>query len=233
MFQAADGLATLRVLTMQHLAIAAIATALALGAGAGAVTKLGPPADAGAVSEVANPMVAGQAMLASDTIFDNASRSPDHIKLVAALKAAGVGNMLQGKGPFTIFAPTDSAFDAMTPAARSAMFNPSHRGELARSMRYLIVAGQLDSRELLKRIGESGGVARLKTIEGGTITAMLNGPTNIALIDENGNVADIAIYDIYQSNGVIQVIDHVLKPAAEPARPAVVGMLAAEPSSGS
>jgi uncharacterized surface protein with fasciclin (FAS1) repeats len=218
---------------MQHLVIAALATALAVGAGAGAVTKLGSSADTGAVSEVANPMVAGQAMLASDTIFANASRSPDHIRLVAALKATGMANMLQGKGPFTVFAPTDSAFDAMMPAARSAMFAPAHRGQLARAMRYLIVAGRLDSRELLKRIGESGGEAKLKTIEGGTITATLNGPTNIALMDENGNVADIAVYDIYQSNGVIQVIDRVLKPAAEPAKPAVVGMLAPEPSSGS
>ena len=217
---------------MQHLAIAALAAALAVGAGAGAVTKLGPSADTGAVSEVANPMVAGQAMLASDTIFANVSRSPDHARLVAALKATGVADVLKSKGPFTVFAPTDSAF-AVTLAARSAMLNPSHRGELARSTRYLIVAGQLDSRELLKRIGESGGEAKLKTMEGGTITATMNGPTNIALMDENGNVADIAIYDIYQSNGVIQVIDRVLEPAAAPAGSAVVGMLAPQPPFGS
>ncbi|HEY5048046.1 MAG TPA: fasciclin domain-containing protein [Rhizomicrobium sp.] len=199
---------------MQHVIIAAIATALALGAGAGAVTNVGP-ADSVAtapVSDVANPMVAGQAMLANDNILDNASRSPEHTKLAAALKAGGVADLLKSKGTFTVFAPTDAAFEALSPTARAALFDPAHRTRLARAMRYLIVPGRLDSQTLLKRIGESGGEAKLKTVEGGTITATLNGPTNIVLMDEKGDVADIAIYDIYQSNGVIQVIDRVIAP---------------------
>jgi uncharacterized surface protein with fasciclin (FAS1) repeats len=219
---------------MQHLAIAAIATALALGAGAGAVTNVGPADNSAApMSDSANPMIAGQAMLPSDTIFANASRSPEHGKFVAALKESGVAAVLKGSGSFTVFAPTDAAFDALSPHARAALFAPPNRGELARSMRYLIVQGRFDSQTLLKRIGESGGEAKLKTIDGETITASLNGPTNIVLMDEKGDVADIAIYDIYQSNGVIQVIDRVMTPAAEPAKPAVVGMISDHAPSGS
>src|ERR1700733_10121186 len=144
--------------TMQHLAVAAIATALALGAGAGAVTNVGPADNSGApISDAANPMIAGQAMLPSDTIFANASRSPEHGKFVTALKDSGVAAVLKGKGSFTVFAPTDAAFDALSPHAREALFAPPNRGELARSMRYLIVQGRFDSQTLLKRIGESGG----------------------------------------------------------------------------
>jgi len=211
---------------MHHPMIAAIATAIALGAGAGAVTNVGPPdRNTAPMSEVANPMIDGQAMLAGDTIFDNASKSPQHAQLVALMKDAGVADLLKGKGPFTVFAPTDAAFAALSPDARSALSDPGHRAELARSMRYLIVPGLFDSQALLKRIAEGGGQAALMTVDGRTITATLNGPTNIALMDEKGDVADIAIYDIYQSNGVIQVIDRVIAPVPAAAKPAVVGMV--------
>ena len=211
---------------MHHPMIAAIATAIALGAGAGAVTNVGPPdRNTAPMSEVANPMIDGQAMLAGDTIFDNASKSPQHAQLVALMKDAGVADLLKGKGPFTVFAPTDAAFAALSPDARSALSDPGHRPELARSMRYLIVPGLFDSQALLKRIAEGGGQVALMTVDGRTITATLNGPTNIALMDEKGDVADIAIYDIYQSNGVIQVIDRVIAPVPAAAKPAVVGMV--------
>jgi len=212
---------------MHHPMIAAIATAIALGAGAGAVTNVGPPdrGNTATMSEVANPMIDGQAMLAGDTIFDNASKSPEHAQFVALLKDAGVAEMLKDKGPFTVFAPTDGAFAAMSPDARSALSDPAHRPDLARAMRYLIVPGMFDSQALLKRIAEGGGEATLMTVDGRTITATLNGPTNIALMDEKGEVADIAIYDIYQSNGVIQVIDRVIAPTPAAAKPAVVGMV--------
>jgi|HubBroStandDraft_6_1064221.scaffolds.fasta_scaffold13471_6 uncharacterized surface protein with fasciclin (FAS1) repeats len=212
---------------MQHLAIAAIIAALAVGAGAGAVTTVGSAdsSTASSLSDVANPMIAGQAMLTGETIFANAARSPEHTKFVDALKDSGVADILKGKGTFTVFAPTDEAFASMPAGARGALFGPGHRSDLARSMRYLIVRGRLDSTTLLRLIGEGGGDVKLKTIEGGTITATLNGPTNISLMDEKGDVADIVIYDIVQSNGVIQVIDRVMTPAAAASRPTVVGMM--------
>ena len=91
--------------------------------------------------------------------------------------------------------------------------NLGARADLSKLISYEIVPGKLDSKTLLTMIGEAGGRARLKTLEGGTLVASLNGPTNIALMDENGHTANISIYDIYDRNGVIQVIDHVLKPA--------------------
>ena len=189
---------------MQHLVIAAVATVLFIGAGAGAVTTIGTSPDA--QDDVLNPMVAGQAMLASDTIFDNAAKSPEHTAFVAEVKEAGLADTLKGKGPFTVFAPTDAAFAALSPAARAS------RGDAAKSAGYLVVRGLFNSQTLLKLINENEGQAKLKTIEGGMIVASMNGPTNIALMDEKGDVADISIYDIYQSNGVIQVVDKVMLP---------------------
>ena len=191
---------------MQHLAIAAVATVLFIGAGAGAVTTIGtrPDAQSDAQDDVLNPMVAGQAMLAGDTIFDNAAKSPEHTVFLAEMKQAGLAQTLKGKGPFTVFAPTDAAYAALPPAAR---------GAATKSAGYLVVRGRFDSQTLLKLINENEGTAKLKTLEGGTITATMNGPTNIVLMDEKGDVADIAIYDIYQSNGVIQVIDKVVSPS--------------------
>jgi uncharacterized surface protein with fasciclin (FAS1) repeats len=186
---------------MQHLAIAAAATALFVGAGTGAMTTIGPADQAR--SDVFNPMVAGQAMLASETIFDDAAKSPEHTAFIAAVKQDGLAPTLQGKGPFTVFAPTDAAFAALPAAARA---------QAAKSAGYLVVRGKFDSQTLLRLINENGGQVRLKSLDGGTIVATMNGPTNISLMDGKGNVADIAIYDIYQSNGVIQVVDKVMLP---------------------
>jgi uncharacterized surface protein with fasciclin (FAS1) repeats len=190
---------------MHHLAISAAATALAIGAGAGAVTTVGskdaPPQ---AQSDMSNPTVGGQAMMSNASILANAERSPEHMRFVSEVKQAGLAETLDGKGEYTVFAPTDQAFAA---AGRAA-----DRTVAARDAGYLIVRGRYDSQALLKAIGENGGQAKLHTLEGGTIVASLNGPTNIALMDERGNVADIAIYDIHQSNGVMQIVDRVLQP---------------------
>jgi uncharacterized surface protein with fasciclin (FAS1) repeats len=191
---------------MHHLAISAVATALAIGAGAGAVTTMGgrdflPPS---VQSDVANPAVAGQAMLSDSSILANAQRSPVNTAFVSEVKAAGLSGTLDGKGEYTVFAPTDQAY--------AAARKPKDRASAARDAGYLVVKGRYDSQALLKAIGEGGGQAKLRTMEGGTIVAGLNGPTNISLMDENGNVADIAIYDIHQSNGVMQIVDRVLQP---------------------
>ena len=195
---------------MQNMmAIAAAATALVLGGGSAAMTNLNST-PASAPVESSNPMVAGAAMLPTESIYANAAGSPIHSTLIAEVNAAGLAGTLKGAGEYTIFAPTDTAYAALGHAKVAAMMTPA---EAAKDARYLVVKGRYDSQTLLKDINENGGQVKLKTIEGGTITAMLNGPTNIALIDEKGNVADISIYDIYQKNGVIQVIDKVVLPA--------------------
>jgi uncharacterized surface protein with fasciclin (FAS1) repeats len=171
-----------------------------------------PRADA----EVMNPMIAGQAMLANRNLMENISVSPEHAMLMAAMKDSGVAEALKADGQFTVFAPTDAAL-----AKLSAQVLTHDKAGLARLMSYLVVPGKYDSQALLKVIGEGGGQAKLRTAEGGMITARLNGPTNILLTDEEGNTADIAIYDVYDKNGVLHVVDHMLEPGA--AKPQVAG----------
>jgi uncharacterized surface protein with fasciclin (FAS1) repeats len=190
---------------MHHLAISAVATALALGAGAGAVTIGGSDsAPQAAQSDMLNPTVGGQAMIADASILANAERSPMHTAFISEVKQAGFAGALNGKGEYTVFAPTDQAY--------ASAAKPKDKNAAIRDVGYLIVKGRYDSQALLKAIGENDGQARLHTLEGGTIVASLNGPTNISLMDEKGNVADIAIYDIHQSNGVMQIVDRVLQP---------------------
>lgn len=187
---------------MHQLAIKAAAAALVVGAGTGAMTDVGGNAARDIPRDVLNPMIGGQAMLTSASIYENATRSPEHSRLVAEVNAAGLAPMLKGAGVYTVFAPTDAAYSTL----------PKSAGAAAKNVRYLIVPGRYDSQTLLGMINAKGGEVKLKTAEGGTITAMLNGPTNIALVDERGGVADVSVYDVYQRNGVIQVIDKVLLP---------------------
>lgn len=194
---------------MQHLAIAAAATAIFIGAGSGAVTSMTSAAPAPQM-DVANPMIAGTAMLPGESIMANVSKSPEHATFVSEMKAAGLSGTLDGAGAYTVFAPTDGAYAAL---------GKGKMAELTKTARktgsYLIVKGRYDSTKLLQLINEQGGRVKLHTLAGGTITASLNGPTNIVLMDENGTTADIAIYDIQQKNGVLQVIDRVLTPGKQ------------------
>jgi uncharacterized surface protein with fasciclin (FAS1) repeats len=199
---------------MYRFATAAIGAAMMIGAGAAAVSTVPPPE---ADSEVMNPMIAGTAMLPSRNILDNVAMSPEHTKLARALEETRIGEILKGKGPYTLFAPTDAAFAAAGAAKDKAA--------LAKLLSYHIVRGQLDSKTLLTVIGEAGGRAKLKTLEGGPLLAAMNGPTNIALVDEKGNVADISVYDIYESNGVMHVIDKVMN-ANAPSAPRVASNVA-------
>jgi uncharacterized surface protein with fasciclin (FAS1) repeats len=197
---------------MQHLVIKAVAAAVLVGAGTGAMTDIGRDKP-DIPRDVLNPMVGGQAMLARASILENTSKSPEHSTLAAAIRVAGFESLLKTKGPYTIFAPTDAAYAALPQKERGALVHPENRTAAAKDVGYLIVPGRLDSQVLLKLINENEGQAKLKTIEGGTLTAMLNGPTNIVLVDERGNIADISTYDVYQSNGVMQVIDKVIRPS--------------------
>ena len=162
------------------------------------------PATGDSASEMMNPMIGGQAMLPDHDIMSNMTASPMHSVLVAALKDSGVAGALKANGQFTVFAPTNAAMAAGGNQPKST---------LARRMSYLIVPGKYDSQALLRVINESGGEARLRTAEGGVLLARMNGPTNIVLMDEKGDVADIAIYDVRDRNGVIHVIDRALEPS--------------------
>ena len=161
----------------------------------------------------ADPMVGGQAMLAQKDIIDNAVNSADHTTLVAAVKAAGLVETLKGKGPFTVFAPTNDAFEDLPAGTVETLLKPENKATLTKVLTYHVVAGRLDAAALRKLVEKGGGTAELTTVSGGKLWVMLNGPSNIVLKDEAGKVANISTYDVYQSNGVIHVLDRVVLPS--------------------
>lgn len=159
-----------------------------------------------------NPMVGGMPMMATRNIVQNAVDSADHTTLVAAVKAAGLVDALSGKGPFTVFAPTNAAFSQLPTGAIDNLLKPQNIKELQAVLTYHVVAGSLDYNGIAKAIKAGNGTTKLKTLNGGWLWAMWNGPRNIVLKDEAGNVSAISTYDVKQSNGMIHVIDHVLMP---------------------
>lgn len=158
-------------------------------------------------------MVGGQSMLPSKTIVANAVNSADHTTLVAAVKAAGLVDTLSGPGPFTVFAPTNEAFAALPAGTVPALLKPEAKAKLTQVLTYHVVPGRYDTTRLRQMILAGHGKAELKTVEGGTLTFTMNGSSNIMVRDGSGNAADITIADVGQSNGVIEVIDHVLMPS--------------------
>ncbi|MBC6610892.1 fasciclin domain-containing protein [Hymenobacter sp. BT507] len=157
-------------------------------------------------------MVGGQAMLPSKNIVANAVNSADHTTLVAAVKAAGLVETLQGKGPFTVFAPVNDAFENLPSGTVETLLKPENKATLTKVLTYHVVAGNMTADKIMAAIKAGKGKASLKTVSGGTLMAMMNGPKNVVLVDEAGNVASISTYDVLQSNGVIHVIDKVLMP---------------------
>jgi len=157
-------------------------------------------------------MVGGEAMFKSKDIIDNAVNSKDHTTLVAAVKAAGLVETLKGTGPFTVFAPTNDAFENLPAGTVETLLKPENKGTLTTVLTYHVVPGRMDFSTIAKEIKAGKGTATLKTVSGGSLWAMMNGEHNITLKDEKGNVANISTYDVYQSNGVIQVVDKVLMP---------------------
>ncbi|MBS1511494.1 MAG: fasciclin domain-containing protein [Bacteroidetes bacterium] len=156
-------------------------------------------------------MVGGAAMYPSKNIVENAVNSKDHTTLVAAVKAAGLVETLEGKGPFTVFAPVNKAFEALPAGTVDNLLKPENKATLTGVLTYHVVAGKYTSMDLVKLIKEGNGTAMLKTVAGGTLWIMMKGK-KIAIKDESGNVAYVTIKDVNQSNGVIHVIDHVLMP---------------------
>jgi uncharacterized surface protein with fasciclin (FAS1) repeats len=156
-----------------------------------------------------DPMVGGAAMYPSKNIVENAVNSKDHTTLVAAVKAAGLVDTLEGSGPFTVFAPTNEAFDKLPAGTVDTLLKPENLAELKKILTYHVVAGKLTEKDIAKQIKAGGGKATLTTVEGGTLTAMMQGG-KLILTDEKGGTATVTIANVFQSNGVIDVIDTVL-----------------------
>lgn len=159
-----------------------------------------------------NPTVGGAPMYRTKNIVENAVNSADHTTLVAAVKAAGLVETLQGKGPFTVFAPTNSAFDKLPAGTVETLVKPENKAMLTKILTYHVVAGKYDAKKLMQLVKKGGGQASLKTVSGGTLTARMNGMNGVSLTDEKGGMSNVTVADVYQSNGVIHVIDTVVMP---------------------
>ena len=156
--------------------------------------------------------VGGEQMYPAKDIIDNAIHSKDHTTLVAAVTAAGLVETLKGKGPFTVFAPTNEAFAKLPEGTVANLLQPASKAMLTSVLTYHVIPGKMDSDAIAKAIKAGNGKAELKTVNGGTLWAVMNGPKNVILKDAKGNIANISTYDVYQSNGVIHVIDTIVMP---------------------
>jgi uncharacterized surface protein with fasciclin (FAS1) repeats len=158
-----------------------------------------------------DPMVGGAAMYPTKNIVENAVNSKDHTTLVAAVKAAGLVDTLQGPGPFTVFAPTNEAFDKLPAGTVDTLLKPENLDQLKKILTYHVVAGKMTSKDIAKAIKAGKGKAVLTTVEGGKLTAMMSGG-KLVLTDEKGGTSTVTIANVIQSNGVIHVVDTVLMP---------------------
>jgi uncharacterized surface protein with fasciclin (FAS1) repeats len=158
-----------------------------------------------------NPMVGGAAMFPTKDIIDNAMNSADHTTLVAAVKAAGLVETLKGAGPFTVFAPTNDAFAKLPAGTVDTLLKPENKAMLTKVLTYHVVAGKWSTADIQKAIKAGHGKAELKTVSGGTLWAMWQ-DGKVVLRDEKGGMSSVTIANVFQSNGVIQVIDTVLMP---------------------
>ena len=178
-----------------------LATALSLGA-----LSVGAPAFA-----AGEPMVGGAPMYPNKTVVENASQAKNLTTVVAAVKAAGLVETLSGPGPFTVFAPDNDAFGKLPAGTVDKLVTPEMKPTLTKILTYHVVAGKMTSADIAKAIKDGGGMASLKTVEGGTLTAKMDG-SKLVLTDEKGGMSTVAQADVMQSNGVAHVIDTVLMP---------------------
>jgi uncharacterized surface protein with fasciclin (FAS1) repeats len=160
----------------------------------------------------ATVQVGGKAMFPNKNIVQNAVNSADHTTLVAAVKAGGLVDTLQSKGPFTVFAPVNAAFAALPEGTVDWLLKPENKDKLVGVLTYHVVPGNLTFAALDRQIKMGGGMAKLKTVQGATLTVKKNGDYNILVEDAKGGAANITISNVNQSNGVIHVIDRVLMP---------------------
>jgi len=156
-------------------------------------------------------MVGGAPMYPSKNIVENAVNSKDHTTLVAAVKAAGLVETLSGKGPFTVFAPTNEAFNKLPKGTVDKLLMPENKAMLTSVLTYHVIAGRLDSKDLMAKVKAGNGKTTIKTVQGENLTFMQKG-NELWLVDSKGNKAMVTIKDVYQSNGVIHVINTVMMP---------------------
>jgi len=182
-----------------------------IAAAAACMLAAGMPMATSAMDMNATKMVGGAPMYPSKDIVDNAVNSRDHTTLVAAVKAADLVGTLKGPGPFTVFAPTNAAFSMLPAGAVDKLLKPENKGMLVQVLTYHVVPGRIDAAALAEQIRAGGGKATLKTASGGTLTATMRG-ADVVIWDAKGNGAVVTTPDVYQSNGVIHVVDHVLMP---------------------
>jgi uncharacterized surface protein with fasciclin (FAS1) repeats len=155
--------------------------------------------------------VGGAPMYPSKNIIENAVNSKDHTTLVAAVKAAGLVETLEGPGPYTVFAPTNEAFNLLPKGTVETLLKPENKEKLSGILTYHVVAGKMDSKALAAAVKSGNGTTELKTVAGGKLWVMMKG-NKIILKDEKGGMGELTIKNVYQSNGVIHVIDHVMLP---------------------
>lgn len=188
---------------MKKIIFGAFAFAIAMGLGSMSVSAQMMKDD--------NPMVGGAAMYKTKNIVENAVNSADHTTLVAAVKAAGLIDTLAGAGPFTVFAPVNSAFDKLPAGTVETLLKPENKAMLTKVLTYHVVAGNMGSKDIAKAIKKGNGKVELTTVAGGKLWAMMDGK-NLVLTDEKGGKSTVTIADVRQSNGVIHVVDTVVLP---------------------
>jgi uncharacterized surface protein with fasciclin (FAS1) repeats len=165
-----------------------------------------------ALAGMKNPVVGGQEMYPTKNIVENAVNSADHTTLVAAVKAAGLVDTLESRGPFTVFAPTNEAFAKLPAGTVDTLLKPENKATLTKVLTYHVVSGRLSASDLKKQIKAGKGTAELTTVEGGKLWASMQDGNHIMLKDEKGGTALVTIPNVFQSNGVIHVIDSVVMP---------------------
>lgn len=156
-------------------------------------------------------MVGGAAMYPSKNIIENAVNSKDHTTLVAAVKAADLVSTLQGEGPFTVFAPTNAAFDKLPAGTVSSLLEAENKKQLQNVLTYHVVAGKFSAKDIISAIKKGDGKATFTAVNGGMLTASLKG-SNVIVTDANGGTSMVTIADVNQSNGVIHVVNTVMLP---------------------
>jgi uncharacterized surface protein with fasciclin (FAS1) repeats len=156
--------------------------------------------------------VGGAPMYPSKNIIQNAVNSKDHTTLVAAVKAAGLVDTLEGAGPFTVFAPTNAAFAKLPAGTVDTLLKPENKATLTKVLTYHVVPGRMTAVSLMKAVKDGEGEAHLKTVAGEDLTVKQAGPGKLTVTDAKGDVANVTIADVLQSNGVIHVVDTVLLP---------------------
>jgi len=173
--------------------------------------SIGAPGFAAPTFAQDNPTVGGAAMMADMTIVENASKAPNLTTLVAAVEAAGLVETLQGEGPFTVFAPTNEAFEALPEGTVENLLKPENKEMLAKILTAHVISANATSEAAMQMINDDGGKHNVTTVSGDALTLQMNGD-KLIVIDESGNGATVTTADVMQSNGVVHVIDKVLIP---------------------